>query len=409
MINNENKISKLMHIASTQVDYYKKERSQNISNYGMVYKDDIRNNYSKFLINSINEDTRNQILKILYDTNIKCQKSYNELGQIKNYIVEETTGTSGLPLRVVKSVEERTVLGLNLYRCRKKIDPLFDIGLFVALNHTTLQQKNPRPYDYSKEHIIKIYLEIIQNKTRWLHTSIVPLKRHMDILLEAGINKFPNLKYIELTGNFLEEEDINLVKNFFDVNVINMYGCMETWTVAYGMAGEKLDICEEVVKVEIVDEEGRTIDCEGVEGDIVITSLICCTMPFIRYHIGDRGKITLNNQKMQLELVEGRDNQYIKGIERKVLGTKQFGNILKITSQRTNTKDITYIQFIQIEINTIEIRINYFSEINTFLSILEKTIEERLSKKFKYNIIYVNMEYIMAKDNLKQELFICRC
>ena len=69
-----------------------------------------------------------------------------------------------------------------------------------------------------------------------------------------------------------------------------MYGCHEIWAIAYECSCGNLHILENNVILEILDEEGKGVGYNQ-EGEIVLTSLIQKSMPFIRYKIGDRGKI----------------------------------------------------------------------------------------------------------------------
>ena len=392
--------------AINHIDYYKHIDKRD-KLFPIVSKKDILNNYSCFLTDNNEKIMREDILKQLSDRSIKCNISYNELSQIGKYIIEETTGTSGFPLRVVKSISERAILGLDLYRCRKEVDNKFEVNLFRAFNHTTLRQHNPKPYDYNEKHVINTYKELVKDKIRWLHTSVVPIKKHIDILKKQGFEEFPDLRFIELTGNFLEKEDVESIENFFSAKVINLYGCMETWAIAYGASYDCLNIRENVVQVEIVDDDGEVITEYDKYGNILVTSLVCNTMPIIRYRTGDIGKIIIKDGKKRLILKEGRNNQYIKGLDHKILGTKQFGNIIKMTLQKSNINDIDFIQFIQREMDLIEIKICYFEEIDTFIPALLKMIDERLNKVFRYEITIIEKDKVFSKENSKQELFIC--
>ena len=197
------------------------------------------------------------------------------------------------------------------------------------------------------------------------------------------------------------------IENFFSAKVINLYGCMETWAIAYGASYDCLNIRENVVQVEIVDDDGEVITEYDKYGNILVTSLVCNTMPIIRYRTGDIGKIIIKDGKKRLILKEGRNNQYIKGLDHKILGTKQFGNIIKMTLQKSNINDIDFIQFIQREMDLIEIKICYFEEIDTFIPALLKMIDERLNKVFRYEITIIEKDKVFSKENSKQELFIC--
>ena len=69
--------------------------------------------------------------------------------------------------------------------------------------------------------------------------------------------------------------------------------------------------------VEITDEKGKVISDDS-EGEIIVTSLNNRIMPFVRYRIGDRGRIrhdikcSCGNRNPVLELTMGRSNDSIR-------------------------------------------------------------------------------------------------
>lgn len=75
----------------------------------------------------------------------------------------------------------------------------------------------------------------------------------------------------------------------FGCPVFNMYGSREISNIACEIPGYRgLWIAPWNCHVEIIDSQGLPVD-DGVEGEIVITSLSNFAMPLIRYRIGDRG------------------------------------------------------------------------------------------------------------------------
>jgi phenylacetate-CoA ligase len=71
--------------------------------------------------------------------------------------------------------------------------------------------------------------------------------------------------------------------------------------------------------VEVVDECGRSA-APGSEGLLLLTSLYNCTMPLIRYRIGDRGRFlpthvdarcACGSRRPKLSLIGGRDDDYV--------------------------------------------------------------------------------------------------
>ncbi len=80
------------------------------------------------------------------------------------------------------------------------------------------------------------------------------------------------------------------IEKAFGCPAINYYGSREMGVIA-SQCREKtgLHIVSHSHSVEIIDQHGNSV--LDREGDIVVTSLTNYTMPFIRYRIGDRGKL----------------------------------------------------------------------------------------------------------------------
>jgi phenylacetate-CoA ligase len=71
--------------------------------------------------------------------------------------------------------------------------------------------------------------------------------------------------------------------------VFNRYGSREVGAIAIECSRhEGMHIASDIVHVEVVDEYGQLCP-PGVEGEMVVTTLVNRVMPLIRYRIGDRG------------------------------------------------------------------------------------------------------------------------
>ena len=104
--------------------------------------------------------------------------------------------------------------------------------------------------------------------------------------LAHSLPPLPDLKYIELTGERITGEAKSAIADFFGCKVADQYGCYEANSIAYECPYGGLHVMTENVYVETVGEN---------EDDICITSLHNKVMPFIRYKIGDKGKIIHNH------------------------------------------------------------------------------------------------------------------
>lgn len=128
------------------------------------------------------------------------------------------------------------------------------------------------------------------------HIKVIPQKA---IMTSAGM-LYP----------FMRKE----IEKVFQCKVYNRYGCREAGDIACerpGVGG--LWVAPWGNFIEVVDNDGKPVP-PGVEGDLLVTSLNNFAMPFIRYHIGDRGVLAPNGsngknfQGQVLNNILGRTN-----------------------------------------------------------------------------------------------------
>ena len=97
-------------------------------------------------------------------------------------------------------------------------------------------------------------------------------------------------KVVITSGEQLHQWQKESIESFFGATVFNFYGCREVGSIAQEcLYREGMHVISENVIVEVVDVSGHPVI--GKEGDILVTDLNNRVMPFIRYRIGDRGRI----------------------------------------------------------------------------------------------------------------------
>lgn len=404
---------KQLEYITEHIPYYFKFEKAKWNELPIVSKLQIRERYQDFIDVRMEKSKREQTLQALNDRALVGKTSYNDICRIDDLIIEETTGTSGQPFRVVKTMAERCKMGKILWEYRKKIDPQVNINNFYLFNHTSIGKVNPNAYNYEINHILEIYNDVLEKKASWIHTSVVPLMKHIEILKTSNTKfEFPDIKYIELTGNFVTEEEVAVIENFFQAKVISFYGCIEAWAIAYPNYDDNLHICKDNVLVEIINDEGKIIESFDEVGHIVITTLCNRVMPLIRYDTGDIGKYVNfsgdSESKDIIELQEGREINYIKGLKEKKLGTKQFGNILTYVRKEKDLSDLRYIQFIQTKENEFEVYMNKLIDQEEVSRIITEITCQRLGKKVNLRYIYMTEDDINRRKYEKPQLFICK-
>ncbi len=103
------------------------------------------------------------------------------------------------------------------------------------------------------------------------------------------------------------------IESVFQCRVFNRYGSREVGDIACELHGkEGLYIAPWGNYIEIVDDDNNPVPL-GVEGNILITNFNNYAMPLIRYKIGDRGSLLVNETYSQiLQQVTGRNADMFK-------------------------------------------------------------------------------------------------
>ncbi len=145
---------------------------------------------------------------------------------------------------------------------------------------------------------------------------------------QEGLKITPQSAVISTAGTLypLIREKIERV---FGCKVYNRYGSREMGDMACerpGMSG--LWVAPWSTYIEIVDDEGNRVP-DGVEGRILVTSLINYAMPLVRYEIGDIGKLSpqhkgLSASTQVLEAVLGRNSDMFINKENNVIDSTYF-------------------------------------------------------------------------------------
>jgi phenylacetate-CoA ligase len=122
----------------------------------------------------------------------------------------------------------------------------------------------------------------------------------------------PTLKVCIVTSEMLFEEDKMLLETHLGVPIINEYGAAELGLIAFQNTKNEWIVNTEDLYVEILDENNQVLPY-GEEGRVVITALYNKAHPFIRYDLGDIGKLSKEStpNKPILETLIGRTNDIV--------------------------------------------------------------------------------------------------
>jgi phenylacetate-CoA ligase len=140
----------------------------------------------------------------------------------------------------------------------------------------------------------------------------------------------------------------NKIENVFQCRVFNRYGTREVGDVACERPGcEGLWVAPWGSYVEIVDDDDQPVP-PGVEGNILVTSLINYAMPLIRYKIGDRGALASDTQAQSnvqiLQKVSGRITDNFKTKNGKIVPGEYFIHLIGVVLNKGSIKKFQIIQ-----------------------------------------------------------------
>ena len=202
-----------------------------------------------------------------------------------------------------------------------------------------------------------------------------------DYLHRTGILPYLPPKGILTSGEQLEDWQRILIESHFRTKVYNFYGCREV-----GIIGQEcehragLHVVPENVLVEILDEDGNPV-LNDVTGEIVVTDLCNFAMPFIRYRIGDRGRMLTGNctcgrNALGRIALEGRRFDIIRSSNGNAVGGTFWTLLFR------HRPGIQSFQVIQDNIN--HIRVDYVPESKSSLSNQDELyFREQILEKLK--------------------------
>ncbi len=136
------------------------------------------------------------------------------------------------------------------------------------------------PFLLSDAELERMATEIADWQPQFLDTDPVHAVWFARFCERRGI-KFPSLKFILGSYEFVSAVHKKILARVFGVPVLNLYGSTETGHLLMENSGGEMQSSEATAFLEIVDADARGI------GDLIVTTLSNDYMPLLRYRIGD--------------------------------------------------------------------------------------------------------------------------
>ncbi len=263
---------------------------------------------------------KNQIVK--HADNLISEKYVADVA-MERLIHTHTSGSTGTFLDVYWNKEDLHHSLLPLWVDRWKKAGIHARDRLCQFNTTLANDKvyeiSGNTMVVSKDRLSPLYLEDTYRKIREFEPKWMILHPSMAFFLMEHARKMElpvleSLRYVELTGE-MAWEGLRVELESSWGCVVNMhYGTMEVQSIGYEEGG-RYRLYEQTTYVEVLDDEGKEVG-EGESGNIYVTSLHNRVMPFVRYGIGDVGRIQSERKEEKwhryLMLEKARKNDRIR-------------------------------------------------------------------------------------------------
>lgn len=164
----------------------------------------------------------------------------------------------------------------------------------------------------------------------------------------------PSLKLCIVTSEMLFDTDRVLLEKYLGIPVVNEYGAAELGLIAFQNTSKEWLLNSEDLFIEVLDNNNNPLPL-GETGKIVVTSLYNKAHPFIRYELGDIGRLSIKNttKKPILELLEGRTSDLVSLPSGKTAAGLTFYYVTKsVIDDAANVKEFVIEQ---LTLNTFKI------------------------------------------------------
>lgn len=284
----------------------------------------------------------------------------------------------------------------------------------MALIHTGDHKLPFDIRDYSKHNIAGLYRYIQERKIECFHTTPNLLRKHIDVLksLKPTSFSFPDLQFIECTGNYLTYESRQIIEDFFQAKTINMYGLIEVWGIGMTCPLGHMHVNEENVYLELINEDQQVITKPGIVGEVVVTSLNLKLMPIVRYATGDfaeylESPCPCGNAGRRIQLRNQRKIHLLKNKTNTLNGEKAFQRVLRMTYWKQSFLDIEYITIEQTTIERFHVYVNPIENADQFQKLFTENTVNTLNRE-----VDIVFHFLASKDiekkNPKNYLFVNR-
>lgn len=290
---------------------------------------------------------------------------YQRYPDIESLLVQHSFGMSGVPLEVYWDRRDVSRAQAALWTFREKFagvtaDEKCCVFCTAEYAGNKIMDYMPKRLSWDKK-ILSISMRELSLKRLkeclddisafdpvWMYLSPGTALMLVEVMESFGRLFLPSLRYIELSGEMLDEQTESVIRNAFHVQVANVYATKEAGPVAVSCTHGNMHIFPENTVVEVIRDGKPVVD---EEGDVYITSLQNNAMPIIRMKTGDRGILrsthcSCGGGTSVLCLTRGRDCGFITTTSGRKISALVLRSIAEYANEEVS-RCLSYIRFRQ--------------------------------------------------------------
>lgn len=206
--------------------------------------------------------------------------------------VVSTSGSTGMPLRIVRPKLELRAQTKRLWTARARWHPKIMRWRLLLLypgsestHQNTLWSNTGGEYLDLSSCALASQVNVIDDyQPNWMYGSPSAICRLAHCCRQKQ-ESISSLELIEVTGEQLFDHQRTLIESVLGCPVVNHYACEEIWVLSYECPARSMHAWTDDLLLEVLKDGWFALPSEV--GELVITSLTNRVMPLIRYRLGD--------------------------------------------------------------------------------------------------------------------------
>lgn len=343
---------------------------------------------------------------------------------MEDLLKEGTSGTSGMPLSCYKSAKDRVMLSTILWKQRNNAvkgininDKFAHFYAFKKVNDemvsgTVIEEKNILYLpliNLNEEQLLENWKALEKFQPKWLQGGTTAIYYMAEVKKKYNIATINSIKMIELNGEYTSKEMYEFIKQEFECEIVNHYGCREFWAMAFLCKNNHMHIVNKSVYMEAISNS-----LSG-QKELLVTGLINKSWPLIRYKLDDHVDIDYVKCDSNfgdgfiVDIKYGRTSSYFTLAGGTRMNALAFAVILKNISNTNNPMLPSIRQFQIVKLSDAHILLKLkFDEVVLEKSCVLVKIENELRKVIaaSIKIDYEIVDFFVLSKNGKHKEFI---